>query len=204
MDTRQFDRIARILAERRLSRRRALASGGTGLVAGAVMTGGVTPSTVAAQQATPVAGEDVELLYVQSFGSGAITPADGGTGTYSLTLEHSLSETIYFSDRPNRIVGAMATADFVTAFEATADDPPNAALVAGDMTLIVELTSATFDQAAGTLTYEATLLGEDEIDVEYTSPLSEAPTGDVSLETSHLFIDAFDQCCDPIHRPWCC
>jgi hypothetical protein len=204
MDTRQFDRIARFLAERRLSRRRAVATGGTGLVAGAALTAGLAPAASASRQATPVAAEDIELLYLQSFASGALTPADGGTGAYTLTLDDGLGETVYFSDRPNRVVGAMPTADFVAAFEAAADDPPNAALVAGDMTLVMELTSTSFDQAAGTLTYQATVLGEDEAGAAYVSPLSEPPTVEMALESCHLFIDAFDPCCDPVHRPWCC
>lgn len=204
MDASQFDRIARMLAERRLSRRQAITTGGTSLVAGAALTTGIAPPSVAARQATPVPGPDIELLYLQSFQSGTLSPTDGSTGGYSLTLDHSLGETVYFSDRPNRVVGTMPTADFITAFEAAADDPPNAALVAGEMTVILELMSTTYDEAAGTLTYEAVMLDEGETGMTYTSPLSEAPTGDVILETSHLFIDGFDPCCDPVHRPWCC
>lgn len=54
--------------------------------------------------------------------------SDGG----SLTLESVTPSTLYFSDRPKRIVGHMGTADFVdlwsegeNSFE---EDPPNAVL----------------------------------------------------------------------------
>jgi hypothetical protein len=203
MDTRQFDRIARFLANHRLSRRRALASGGTGLITGAVVASGIAPATSAAQGATPVAGDDVELLFVQSFSGGTVAPS-GEDGAYTMTLEGGLGETIYFSDRPNREVGAAPTSEFITVFDTTTDDPPNAALVAGDMILVAELTSASLDEASGTLTYEATLLGEEDVDMQFEHAMADAPTGEVALETSHLFIDGVDQCCDPIHRPWCC
>jgi len=50
----------------------------------------------------------------------------------SLTLEAVTSSTLYFSDRPQRIVGHMSTADFVELWGAGdnsfAADPPNAVL----------------------------------------------------------------------------
>ena len=68
--------------------------------------------------------DDAEILFVQSATSGSY---DGKT----LTLKGTPS-TIYFSDRPERIVGHMDTGNFVSqwvkgkdSFEA---DPPNAVL----------------------------------------------------------------------------
>ncbi len=45
------------------------------------------------------------MLFVQSFQSGSIAPVDGAEGRYTVTLEQGLGQTIYFSDRPERIVG---------------------------------------------------------------------------------------------------
>ena len=44
-----------------------------------------------------------------AFQSGTVAPKDGPEGRYTVTLEHGLGQTIYFSDRPDRIVGAAPT-----------------------------------------------------------------------------------------------
>jgi len=68
--------------------------------------------------------DDVQLLFVQSATSGAY---DGKT----LTL-NGLSSTIYFADRPKRVVGHMETGSFVEQWSKGKDsfktDPPNAVL----------------------------------------------------------------------------
>jgi hypothetical protein len=69
--------------------------------------------------------ETVDLLFVQSAGSG--TYSDG-----RLILSRVL-HTVFFSERPGRIVGQMSNADFVahwseTGLNSFSDDPPNAAL----------------------------------------------------------------------------
>jgi hypothetical protein len=54
--------------------------------------------------------------------------SDGGT----LTLQGVTPSTLYFSDRPQRVVGQMATSDFVDLWgegeNSFASDPPNAVL----------------------------------------------------------------------------
>lgn len=172
-------------------------------MAGAIFAGGLAHSSALAQDATPVAGEDAGFLFVQSFGSGSIAPA-AESGEYTVTLEQGLGETVYFTDRPGRKVGAVPTTEFITVFDTTEADPPNAALVSGDMVLVLELTSATLDEATGTLTYAASPIGDQDIDLQFGNDISEIPTEEVTLDTSHLFVDSIDHCCDPIHRPWCC
>ena len=68
-----------------------------------------TFATVAAQDATPEAmnDENTSYLFLQSFQSGSIVAKDGEADTFTLTLEQGLGQTIYFSDRPERIVGAV-------------------------------------------------------------------------------------------------
>jgi hypothetical protein len=69
--------------------------------------------------------EDQESMFVQT--AGGFT-SDGAT----VTLQDVTSATLYFSDRPQRVVGHMATADFVDLWDegdnSFAVDPPNAVL----------------------------------------------------------------------------
>jgi hypothetical protein len=108
MDATPFDRVAKRVAACR-SRHRALAEAAAGLAPAAT-----------AQEATPApagqAGEKVQFLFVQSFRSGSIAPKAGTDGAYTLTLEHGLGQTIYFSDRPERVVGADPTPQFLKGF----------------------------------------------------------------------------------------
>ena len=114
MDASHFDRVARLFADRRISRRAAMRQGGVGLAAAGLAAAGL--SAAAAQDATPVpTGEkgedDPAFLFVQSFQSGTLVPKEGSSDTFALTLEHGLGHTVYFSDRPERIVGAIVDGD---------------------------------------------------------------------------------------------
>ncbi len=197
MDATRFDSITRFFASRRLSRRQALATGGAGLAAGIAGAAGLAATT--AQEATPTvlpAEEKTEFLFVQSFQSGTVAPKDGEAGTYTLILEGGLGQTIYFSDRPERIVGATSTAAFLTGLDFLDDNPPNAALVvdgAGGETeiAVVELFRPSYDEATHTATYEVEVLAEweDELGVGLTeTPTDLAAFGD-SFGAAHLFID---------------
>jgi hypothetical protein len=69
--------------------------------------------------------KEVELLFVQNAGAVSLS---GGV----LTLEGIAADTLYFSDRPERIVGRITTREFTDQW-ATGDDsfeanPPNAVL----------------------------------------------------------------------------
>ncbi len=193
MDATRIDAIARLFAARRLSRRQALAGGGAGLAAGALA------ATTRAQEATPGpaagAGAKTAFLFVQSFQSGSFAPKDGAEDAYTLTLEQGLGQTVYFSDRPERIVGATPTADFLKGMPFGPDNPPNAALVfeatPGDTDVVVlELTEPTYDEATKTATYDATVLADFE---KLGIAFQEAPKGAGALHPSFgaasLFID---------------
>src|SRR4051794_22187309 len=115
MNSNRFDAISRLFAERRISRRQALSRVGAGLGAAGIAATGL--ASASAQDATPEAtteqGERViSTLFLQSFQSGKIVPTEGADGRYTVTLEHGLGQTIYFSDRPERIVGTIATPAF--------------------------------------------------------------------------------------------
>jgi hypothetical protein len=172
MDATQFDTIARLFAARR-SRRWVLAETGAGLASGAFAAAGLAVHTrdrAAAQDATPAGGSakaatDPTFLFVQSFESGSFAPKAGSSDSFTLTLDKGLGQTVYFSDRPERIVGASPTAAFLKGMPFGHDNPPNAALVleAGpDDTdvVVLELTAPTYDEATHTATYTAKVLSD--------------------------------------------
>ena len=179
MDATHLDTLAKTLAPR-LSRRAGLRAGGTGLVATVLAAAGWRRT--AAQDVPPAAspaasGEDGAFLFVQTFASGSFrpnpgagtpqaegTPAPGGGASYLLELTGHHGETIYFSDRPQRIFGEAPTERFLAGLGFGAANPPNAALVAqtdgGDDVVVLELVEPTYDPGMGTLAYGAEILAE--------------------------------------------
>ena len=126
-----------------------------------------------------------ESMFVQT---AAGMDSDGGT----LTLRGITPSTLYFSDRPQRVVGHMTTADFVdlwaigdNSFES---DPPNAVLaflepgatVPDDAVVVIKAPTL---NGAGDLSYSIEVL-------EGTVP---AHTGPVTL-----FIDPFGRPLSPV------
>ncbi len=205
MESARFDSISRRLASRKISRRTVLASGGAGL---ALATAGSQVAPAVAQPATPAASPVATeghpaFLFVQSFRSGSlvpkgaagVAPAAGGEASYTLTLSEGLGQTVFFSDRPERIVGTVPTPDFLATLGFDADNPPNAALVAqtgdgNEEILIVELINPVYDDASRTATYDVRLLQDDDVvDMNFTQDLSTAAHSDTSYGASHLFID---------------
>ena len=100
--------------------------------------------------------DDVQILFVQSATGGSY---DGKT----LTL-NDVPSTTYFSDRPKRIVGHVATAGFVDQWAKGADsfkaDPPNAVLSVlgadGANDSVVELTNPRIN--GNQISYQAKVL----------------------------------------------
>ncbi len=192
MDAHRFDTIVKLFASRR-TRRQVLAQSATGLAAS------LGTARAAAQEATPAAGETgekTEFLFVQSFRSGSIAPKAGEDGIYTLTLEQGLGQTIYFSDRPERLVGADPTAGFLAGLGFSPENPPNAALVIepapGETEIaVLELFNPTYDEATHTATYDVKALAA----WERTLALGfvEAPNDPAALAptfgAAHLFID---------------
>jgi hypothetical protein len=201
MESLRFDRIAIQFADRLVSRRQALTTGGAGLAAGALAAAGIT-SAVAAQDATPDATDTqppytkVPFLFVQSFQSGSVEPIDGVEGRYTLTLEQGHGQTIYFSDRPDRVVGANPTPEFLEGLGFLPDNPPNAALVietaVGETDVaVIELFNPLYDPVTRGVIYEVEVLGNWQASLEMG--FTEAPTDLASLApnfgSAQLFID---------------
>ncbi len=105
------------------------------------------------------------FLFLQSFQAGSIVPKEGDEDRYVLTLEQGLGQTVYFSDRPDRIVGAAPTPQFLKGLGFPDDNPPNAALVVegegGETGIaVLELFAPSYDLPTRTATYEVAVLSD--------------------------------------------
>src|SRR5262245_37648687 len=128
MDSHRFDRFSSLLAKR-LNRREALAAG-----AASIAAAGIASAEVAAQDATPVdpLAQDSSkpaFLFVQLADAGTWIPKPDEEGVYLLTLAGVGEQTLFFTDRPDRIVGTISTDQFLDALGFTPLNPPNAAVV---------------------------------------------------------------------------
>ena len=108
------------------------------------------------------------FLYVQTAHSGTLS-AEQADGRRTLTLNDVSPNTVYFSDRPDRITGHESTEAFIAQWsdssDSFADSPPNAALdvMGADARslAIVELMGAEYDAESNTLVYEVMLLDDE-------------------------------------------
>jgi hypothetical protein len=204
MDAKRFDSISKLFADRRLSRRDALVKGGVGLAAAGLATAGLTSAS--AQEATPSAEttgskKTPPMLFLQSFQAGSIAAKDGVADTFTLTLEQGLGQTIYFSDRPDRIVGATSTPDFLNTLGFPADNPPNAALLldggeGNTEFAVLELFSPVYDVDTHTATYDVQILQqwEQSLDLVFSDQPKDLADVTPSFGAAHLFIDGILDC----------
>lgn len=106
------------------------------------------------------------FIFIQTAVSGSFTPISGKTGEFIFELRDVSHDTVYVSDRPERIVGAVQTGKFLKGFDFGIDNPPNAAVVLTEPisseqdVVLVELTQPQYDEKMRKLTYRASLLGE--------------------------------------------
>jgi hypothetical protein len=177
MDANRFDAVAKLFASRRASR---------------------TQATAPAQDATPAAGgtaTKTQFLFLQSFRKGNLEPKPGVDGTWTLTLEQGVGQTIYFSNRPERVVGAAPTPQFLDGLGFPDDNPPNAALVFHDAAgnedvTVVELFNPTYELDTNTATYDVQWLKEyQRLDLTLQETPEEPADAAVSFGPAHLFID---------------
>jgi hypothetical protein len=174
---------------------------------------GFAPGRSLAQQATPAASPAAattltEFLYIQSFASGTLEPAEDEAGVYELVLRGGTGQTAYFADRPERQVGVAPTARVLAAVGFDPADPPNAGLVAqtadGERVIVVELLNPRLDEAVETLTYDVRPLADyaGEGLRQLAAKQSDEPLPE-SFGPATLFID-HGRCPNPICGGICC
>jgi hypothetical protein len=103
-----------------------------------------------------------KFLFIQSAQSGSISEVNASTST--LELNDVSDKTILFSDRPDRIVAAINTTNFIgnwsTGPDSFAIDPPNAVIILDDEVqrhlAVIELFNPEYDPSAGTLKFDIT------------------------------------------------
>jgi hypothetical protein len=125
-------------------------------------------------------GNGVEFLSIQSAQSGSISQIN--ETAYALELNNIANKTNLFSDRPNRIVESVSTADFVgnwtTGTNSFAADAPNDALTVENTqtgqleTAVIELFDPAFDTNTNTLTY--TIMAENGTSIDLPSKFGES------------------------------
>lgn len=160
------------------TRRTLLASSAAGAAALALRN-------AAAQSGTPEAAENIEILFVQAATTGTLTPSDQG---YTLTFRHDAGQTIYFSDRPERLTGLLPTAELVSRWPFESESPPNAALAISNAeddsatVLIGVLSTPEWSPGTATLSYGFWMLTDD-IPAGSPTPMPS------SFDAATLFID---------------
>jgi len=198
MDQNRFDTLTKTFGDRSVSRRQALTRGAAALAAGA-LAGVAGPGR--AQEATPDATPDERrkhpiMMFVQTFKRGSVVRRDGHDARYTVTLQDGVGATIFFSDRPDRIVGTTPTDQFLDGLGFLEDNPPNAAMVVetapGETDIaVVELFNPVYDPETFGVTYDVEVLAnwQQSVEMEFT----EAPTdlAEITPEfgTTQLFID---------------
>lgn len=193
MGSHRFDSISKMFAKH--GSRRQVVAGGFALVAGAsasrTLAQGATP------EASPVPAEPgfaQKFLFVQTAESGTWQPKADQPDTYILTLTGAAAQTVYFSDRPERIVGTVPMQRFLDTLGFTPDNPPNAAVVTGsgddEDVLVIELRNPSYDADLNTLTYDAQVLGDYQEDgLSFVAERQQDTDLPESFGTASVFID---------------
>jgi len=137
---------------------------------------------------------EVSWLYSQTADSAELI--DNGDGTFQLIMRDVDYHTIQFSDRPDRLVEIIDTADLVEMWDVLFEtSSPNAVLVEHEPdgstdSLVVVLENPQFDYEADELTYEITILA-DEAHPERVAKLANAHAQPpVKMSYVSLFIDS--------------
>lgn len=123
------------------------------------------------QENVTLSGEPIKFFAIQHAQSGSISKVNATTNFLELS---NVSDTILFSDRPDRIVKTESTQEFLDRwYSAGTDaknsfflDPPNAALVIDDQeeqdVVVVELFEPAYDYDSNILVYNFNFLNDTE------------------------------------------
>lgn len=162
---------------------------------------GAPPAGAQTPVASPVAHAGAtEFLAVQRFGAAPLAPDSREAGAYTLTLSQGSDQTLYFSDRPERVVGIESIQRFLLTFGLNPSDPPNAALIVQppdssksqrQAIYVVELRSARYDSAKGELTYEVRVLDDaSKVQMHFSEAPQAPPVQTLTFGPCTLFIDS--------------
>ena len=206
MEPRRFDSLTRSLSSR-LSRRTALQATGLAGAASLVSAASLKANGLGAAATPDPLGDETSFLFVQSATGGTFaanpgagtastdgTPTPGGGADYLLTMEGHTGNTVYFSDRPERIFGTAPTPQFLDGLGFSPDNPPNAALVTNDADgnediLVVELVEPSYDAAADTVTYGVNILSDYEGGLGFAAGRAQDEDLAPTFGAASLFID---------------
>jgi len=161
-------------------------------------------ATMTTNQTTSGNTTGVEFLSIQNAQSGSISQIN--ETAYTLELNNVANRTIQFSDRPNRIVETVSTADFIGNWtdgsNSLAADAPNDALIVKDTqtgeiyTAIIESFSPVYDMTTNRLIY--TIMAENGTSMNMPSEFRQSVLVIDDNEKSAIFT-TFDQdynnCC---------
>ena len=132
-------------------------------------------------------------LFAQTSDSGTLTPIQGQSGVYDLTLSNAAPDVTQFTDRPVRKASTESLADFVASWDQRGfgQDPPNAALVLDQQppasdTSVYELADPRLDKASGDVTYRATHVEGGTTALPQPDRNAATPA---KFSQAHLFID---------------
>lgn len=177
---------------------------------GTLMT--ISSSDIDTEVLSPPANS-TSFLFVQHASSGTIEPENDPStdAIYKLTLNGVYSNTMIFSDRPDRNVGQITTGQYAEVWTKGQDsfeaDPPNAALVmnqedASENIIVVELLNPVYDAEKETLVYDIVELNPEEGMNAFQASNATLPS---SFGQATLFIDsAIHKICHPAawYKPW--
>ena len=107
----------------------------------------------------------VRFMFVQNANSGCLVPMEAKENLYILILKDVSPQTVFFSDRPERIVGQAPMQKFLDGLGFSRANPPNAAveILGGSEEadlIVVELFDPVYDAANKTLRYTVSILEE--------------------------------------------
>ena len=87
----------------------------------------ISAGSIFAEETEPYQKKTV-FMFVQNVHDGTFIPVPHEDNLYILTLKDVAPQTIYFSDRSERIVGQAPIQKFLDGLNFSADNPPNAAI----------------------------------------------------------------------------
>ena len=141
-----------------------------------VVVSSLTTTIYSQENQTNPVTSDAVFLFVQSAKSGTIEKLSSNDsnsfGTHILTL-NNISQTIQFSERPDRIVSPIDNNQFVQYWYAGGQktdsfksDPPNAALIIHGVNAgVIELLNPVYDTNTQTIQYHIQPLGNNSLNI---------------------------------------